>query len=149
MSSSPQTSGRYHYNARVYNHIFSSRPTTAEITSALGDEPAKDLEPLAACAPQDATALTRRQDAQRDSMPHGSDIKYKPEPDEEDLQAEIQKRAARLQRRRRRNQHRKRLLASKVEAHALANADGSDSSSTSSSSSSSSSWYINAPNFKW
>ena len=57
-------------------------------------------------APQDATALTRRQDAQRDSLPHSSNIKYKPEPDEEDLQADIQKRAARLQRRRRRNQHR-------------------------------------------
>ena len=107
-------SHHFSYGVRVYNHVFSSRPTTVDLTTCLSDEPAKEIQtpyrqgyygagranwdtdpqPL---APNQATALTRRQDSQRTVLPNSADIKYKRVPDGADMALEIAKKNARLQ----------------------------------------------------
>ena len=39
ISSTPDSSPAYSYGARIYNHMFSSRPVTVELTSSLLEEP--------------------------------------------------------------------------------------------------------------
>lgn len=136
----------------MYNHVFSSRPATMNLTTSLSDEPAKDLdkpyrkgfygegranwdhvvEPL---DPSQNTALTRRQDAQQAALPDSANIKYTATLDDRDIAAEIEKKQARLQRRRRRAKHKQDLLRQKKAAHKLSLDNPSSSSSSSDSSS--------------
>ena len=149
ISSIPDSSPAYSYGARIYNHMFSSRPVTVELTSSLLEEPVPELEapyrkgyygagksnwdtspkPL---QPDEATALTRRQNAQTVALPQGADVAYKVQMDDVDMRQEIEKKKARLDRRRQRSAARKQMLQSKISAH-LAPALQTDSSSSSSS----------------
>ena len=88
-----------------------------------------DPQPL---APNQATALTRRQDSQRTVLPNSADIKYKRVPDDADMALEIAKKNARLQRRAR-SQHRQAILRRKKEDHEQRTHDDPTSSESSSS----------------
>ena len=84
----------------------------------------------------EATALTRRQDAQASNLPASSDRKYKLQADDADIQQEIaKKKQAQLDRRRRRAQHRQRMLANKIATYNQNDNANSASSSSSSSTS--------------
>lgn len=153
LSASLASSSAYSYGVHVYNHVFSSRPTTVNLTTSLSDEPAKDLdkpyrkgyygegranwdtapEPL---EQHEATALTRRQDAQKHALPNSADVKYQRQMDDDNIQAEINKKIARLQRRRKRSQHKQQLLQKKKTDYLEAGQSSSSSDSSSSTSSS-------------
>lgn len=108
ISSTPDSSPAYSYGARIYNHMFSSRPVTVELTSCLLEEPVPDLEaPYRKgyfgagksnwdTAPKPfqsdkATALTRRQNAQTVALPQGADVTYNVQMDDVDMRQEIEK----------------------------------------------------------
>ena len=150
LSGQPDPSRHSPFGVRVFNHVFSSRPTTVDLTTSLSDEPAKDLDtayrkgyygegranwdasptPL---APQEETALTRRQAEQKHVVPQGADIKYTRVPDDEDLKAELDKKVTRLQKRRLRTKHKQQLLPNKRAQYNQANeCPSSDSSSSAS-----------------
>lgn len=44
LSAIPKDSPWLSYGVRVYNHVFSSRPASVDLTSSLSDEPAKDID---------------------------------------------------------------------------------------------------------
>ena len=130
-----------------------SAPALLNLTTSLSDEPAtKDLdkpyrkgyygegranwdtapEPL---QQHEATALTRRQDAQKHALPNSADVKYQRQMDDDSIQAEINKKIARLQRRRKRSQHKQQLLQKKKTDYLQAGQSSSSDSSSSTSSS--------------
>ena len=81
----------------------SSRPASVDLTSSSAGEPAKDIDKSyrkgyygagranSDTDPHEATARTRRQDAQASNLPANSDRKYKLQADDADSQQEIEK----------------------------------------------------------
>ena len=68
--------------------------------------------------PDEATALTRRHNAQTVALPQGADVTYKVQMDDVDMRQEVEKKA-RLDRRRQWSAARKQMLQSKISARFL------------------------------